>query len=798
MRGLTGSGSCWRSTAAALVAGAQAWTMVAMAVPSVIVAVPQWATAQTLDLGGVPQGPPIAERNGAADLASAMEAEERELSVAAESLTGEARSGVRARARVRAVAAYLLRSGSIKPWDESAPAAAGARLAQLVGRVDAVVELAVAGRGLRDRTIGPAEAKRALRLLDAIADCPSDGMRRAMVAPAERLPEEIARALGSMLAPLAELATLIEGPQNDDPWPVIIDARASNPDRAARTPTSAEIGRSIEALPAGAVRDRLRETLAGCATPSALRALDRATAAIGWLDGIRAKGAPWPMPLPAIDAACGRIAEAASLLTTDGIAGNDARAAIDALDATLPAAQALLDLRAAPSTADAARDALSDAAAALLAPPAGGAQGERERARAASRVREACAAARRLEQSLAAEAPRDLKDSLRQLDRDARFAVRALPPALREICADPSRSGEPGNLSALERVTSIDLDRSRIVAMQSMIDGIGAIRPGAGRAFATQAKRMARLLTDPLKREQGQAAFASLEAQYGAAFPFAYEDELKRRTPRAVELTGGAPERLIERASALRAAWCEAVGNGDLGGVAARRLEQAARLCRSIRDLDQVIEPIDRAAGDRLATWGPWATRRAMVAPATQDLAARANLAARSFTAANTAEGVAAFERDLLALETAIPLVRLTAALERRLTPVLRGDPDTLGAQLAPLLATPGGNAYLAHEWRRFLTLHRAMIESEFARRSGEPAVRTALAEYLALLARDIEQAAFGAPKAIAPIPGFDGTAPTQEAPGSRSRTGSRTGSKTGSKSDPKPSGGDGGSRRDR
>lgn len=717
----------------------------------------QPAAAQTLDLGGVPAGPAIGERSGAVDLAAAMEVEERELTTVAESLSGEARSGARARARVRAVAAYLLRTGSIKPWDESAAAVAGARLAQLAGRVDAVVELAVAGRGLRDRTISAAEAKRAVRLLDAIADCPSDGVRRAMVAPAERLPEELARALGSMLAPLAELAALVEGPQNDDPWPVLIDARASRPDRAASTPTTAEIRRAVEALPAaGPARARLVAALDATASPSALRALTRATAAVAWLEELRAKGAPFAIPETAIDAACERIAGAAALLAADGIAGDDARAAIDALDATMPAAQAMLEMRAAPAAPEAARDALSDAAASLLAPAAGGAQGERERARAASRVTEACVAARRLEQSLAAEAPRDLKDSLRQLDRDARFAVRALPPALKEICADPSRSSEPGNLSALERVRSIDLDRARIVAMQSMIDGIGAVKPGAGRAFATQAKRMARLLTDPLKREQGQAAFATLEALHGAAFPFPYEDELKRRTPRAVELAGGEPEKVIERAAALRAAWCDAVGAGDLGGIASVRLEQASRLCRAMRDLDQVIEPIDRAAGDRLATWGPWATRRAMVAPATQDLNARANLASRSFIAANTADGVTAFERDLLALETAIPLVRLTAALERRLAPVLRGDPDTLGAQLAPLLAVPGGNAYLAHEWRRMLSLHRAMVESEFARRSGEPAMRTALAEYLARLARDIEQAAFGTPRVIAPIPGFD------------------------------------------
>ena len=49
---------------------------------------------------------------------------------------------------------------------------------------------------------------------------------------------------------------------------------------------------------------------------------------------------------------------------------------------------------------------------------------------------------------------------------------------------------EPGNSSALDRVRSIEADRARIVALQSMIDSVGAIKPAAGRDLATVAKRM--------------------------------------------------------------------------------------------------------------------------------------------------------------------------------------------------------------------------------------------------------------------------------------------------------------------
>lgn len=271
---------------------------------------------------------------------------------------------------------------------------------------------------------------------------------------------------------------------------------------------------------------------------------------------------------------------------------------------------------------------------------------------------------------------------------------------------------------------------------------------------------MAKLLLEPLKRAQGQAAFAALEAQFSAAFPFAYEDELKRRSPRAIELTGGAPERVIKRAASLRAAWCEAVATGDLGGSASRRMDNAARLCKALRDLDQLVEPINRSDGDKLATWGGWATRRAMIAPATQDLTALASLAARSFVASATTEGQATFERDLLALESAIPLVRLTAAIERKLAPLLRGDPETVAAQLAPLLVAPTANAYLADAWIRLLTMHRAMIEAEFARRTGDAKLRQSLDQYLALVALEIEQSAFGGSRLVGPVPGFDGSQP--------------------------------------
>ena len=92
------------------------------------------ATAQTLNLGGVPTGPSITQTNGATDLATLLEAELRALNDQAANLTGEAKSGASARARVRGIAAYLLRAGAMRPWNESAPAVDGARPPRLSGR----------------------------------------------------------------------------------------------------------------------------------------------------------------------------------------------------------------------------------------------------------------------------------------------------------------------------------------------------------------------------------------------------------------------------------------------------------------------------------------------------------------------------------------------------------------------------------------------------------------------------------------------------------------------------------------
>jgi hypothetical protein len=55
------------------------------------------------------------------------------------------------------------------------------------------------------------------------------------------------------------------------------------------------------------------------------------------------------------------------------------------------------------------------------------------------------------------------------------------------------------------------------------------------------------------------------------------------------------------------------------------------------------------------------------------------------------------------------------------------------------------------------------MMELEYARRVGEPKLRDSLNGYLAALARELDQAAFGTQRPVMKIPGFDGTQPVTE-----------------------------------
>ncbi|MGA1223725.1 MAG: hypothetical protein ACO31E_04055 [Phycisphaerales bacterium] len=741
------------------------------------------ALGQTLALDAPDEGPAIPEKNGVLELALMLEAEVDELVRGSASLVGEAQVRARAASKVRSIAAYLLRSGAARPWSESAPAAAGARLALLVPRIDALIDRALAGRDGRDELLPIAGAQRAMRLLETLAETPSDPLRRALVAPKDRLARETTRALAVMLAPLAELATIIEDGAAPDPWPVL-DALVERVSGAARATVAAESAADLRASAAmladEAARDAANAAIDAFAQGDAssgleARLLAEPLALLAWVDAARRQGPPLPFDAAALDATAARMTALLAQLASSPL-DPETVAACEALEFTMPAAFELLAMRKEPAVTEAARRQLSDAAAGLLAAEAGGSLRERDRARAARRILDACATAGRLEQSIAKEAPRDLREAMRGLDRDARIAVKALPEAFAAMCVDPAGAGDPESLSALGRIRSIEIDRERIVLLQSVIDSVGSVRPGAGRAFAAVARRVARLLEDPLKREEAQRAFATIESLHAASFPLPYEVQLKERTPRATELAGGVPEQLVARAAEARNAWCEALGRGDLGGVAAKRLDHAARLCRALADLDRVIEPIDRAAGDHLALWGPWSTRRSMIAPATQDLVARAVLATRSFLAASNDDAYAGFERDLIGLETAIPLVRLTAALERKVTPALPGDPNSVGASLAPLISLPSTYAYLASQWARLAILHRAMIEAEFARRNGDLRYRDELLSFLARIAREVHETAFGAPVEVRAIPGFDGGDAATEPTGRRGRT--RSGSK--------------------
>ena len=749
------------------------------------VALARGAAAQELKLDAVPEGPRIPADNAASDLAARLEAEHAELAALAERSAGEGRSAAAAKARLRTIAAYLLRSGAGRPWAESAPAVFGARISLLIGRTDALIDLAAKGRGARDRPLSQSDAGRAVRLLDALGSASIDPLRRASIAKPDALARETADALRVALAALDELTVLLEPAQELNPWPVVAaptGAQSAAPqanDRAGAAPSVDALLVATEALPEGEARAAIRESMpaaggAGAIPPDDRQRLMNAVEAAQWLESVRNGAPPLRIPGAAVESALAGVAALVRAAAADGAGASLARASLDALRPRVAAGRAMLDLECLKNLSESERANLADAVASLFASAGGDIETERARARVAERITDACGRANRLDDPLAGTAPRDLKDALRQLDREVKSAIRALPEAVKLAAADPNAASDPSRLSGFERLRTLEQDRARILSLQAIIDSISSVQPSSGRAFAGVARRLARMLLDPLRRSDAQLAFVTLEAQYGSAFPLPYEDSLRRRTPRALELADRAPELLLERAGRVRSAWCEAIGRGDFGGEAALRLSEAARLCQALADLDQVIVPIDRAASDRLCMWGGWATRRALAAPATQDLTARANLAVRSFVAVRSTETQAAFARDLDALERAIPIVRFTAAVERAVGPELRGDADSVRGMLAPIIAAPAAGAFLAEEWDRLLMLHRAMIESERARRTANGAQQRALDAYMAELARDLESRAFGPPRVISRVPGFDGSVRDDEESGKRPKPGGK------------------------
>ena len=729
--------------------------------------------AQTLDLDGVSKGPALTAVNAANDLGRQLEDEARTLLVEAGRLTAEAQTGLQARAKLRNLAAFLLQNGAERPWDESAPVVMGMRVAGMLKRCDGLIGSTLAARRVDETPLKTGDARLAIAALERLARSTLDQVRAAAAAKPKDMPALLTDALALTLAPLVELAQIVEGTSLDDPWPILPSARLMETRRANARATV----QSLRAKAAGLTTNAVVESVAKALTAVELRSAASTTAVdLGLIESaidtllvlqqMAAGRPPLPMPLMAIQQASDRLTQSLSDLGLGANALAQApRMQLAALATTSRVAQLMLSMRDGDMVSDADRIAFSEASAALLGGELSG--DDRARARVATRIEAACDASQRLTANTgtsASEQPlKDLKDVTRALDRDVKAAIKPLPATFARMAADPAAAADPALLSALDRVLMLDEDLSRVLRLQSLVDSLTGIRPKAGRGFAKHARLMARMLLDPLKRANGQAAFASLEAQFAQAIPFAYEEELQRRTDRALVLTGGEAAKILEIAGTARAQWADALSRGDFAGPASVRLERIARLCACLRDLDPLDPSVTREGGDRLAMWGGWASRRAVIAPAALDLTARSVLACKTMVRPESKDSagrdaMTQFEQDVAALERAIPIVRLVSQLERSVVPMMTAPSNTVVALLAPLVSAAAPDAYLVREAPRLQVIDRALFESEFARRSGNLMIRDALAAFIATIAKDVSQSAFGAPVKVMAIPGFDGS----------------------------------------
>lgn len=761
-----------------------------VAMVAVAVFAPHWAVracAQTLDLDGVPAGPAIPAENAARELARSLAAEATALEAQAARLAGEARHSALARARIRQVGQLLLELGADRPWSDSAAVVAGLRISSMTSRTDRLLEHAARGERFDGTSLPAADARAALDALAALAGMSFDAVRAA-TAGADIAPEALAHALARTLGPLAVLARLVEGASLETSWPtdgtagVARSAGTARPEtrpepRAETRPRGrdeiamretrgdpAQIASEIAQLPEGPAREAARlllERARGGGVPDArlLRAVASAVDTLGWIAAIRTSERPWPLADEVVDAIERRARGALETLASapadeSGGEGADVRAAqsqLDSLAAVAGAIEAMIAMRDASWANDLDRRALGEACASLAAAEVPDAATERARLRVAQRIEEACAAAARLLAAEQGDAPGDLRDVTRAIDRDARPAIRALPKAFAALAADPMRAADPERLSAVVRVTTLAADRARVVELHALAERIAGIQPKAGRGIARVVKRLAFMLLDPIKREEAQAGFAAMESLAGSALPFPFEQELQRRTDRAMALTGGEAERVLAFAAELRIAWADELASGRINGPAAARLDLVARYLAALRDAAPVASPITRGDGDRLAMWGGWAARRALLAPATVDLDARALLATRSLLAfsgdrrqdAGNGE-LSTLERDVETLERSLPVVRLAARFERALASSLEGDPDSVAAALAPIVQAPAPDAAFLRAHRSLLTLARALLEAEQARRTSDGPRGRDIAVFLAQLATDIETTAFG------------------------------------------------------
>lgn len=695
------------------------------------------AGCQTLHLDPLPPAPTLPEPNAAARLAQLLQEELHTIEIL-EAETPAAKNANQARVALRRMAYELLVRGARAeeyPTTGHTLAMEGFRIADARRRVDLNLATYLDGSirvGSPPRPLGVRERDRVDRLLKSFAEIAPSALAHADLKDLAQVDGALATAIGPLCDALAVLEGRTTGAALGGGWPTPDELAAvggaaspggASPDEAVVDfdPCASEVQ---AALP-DAVRAAVAAACAGEARPAdEIRTAVRLARA--------ATDAAWLQP-----------EERAQLVTSAAaIARREGSAVLAAAQADLVENANGLAQRSKVAPYD--EKGLAATLRSALFPAADSPfVGSPDRlARQTTRMAESLGLAIRYRDDLAAakapaagpakDLPKDLRPMRKDFERAYLRAEETTFRSLGRLVSDPDATTSPELVGLVRGQRDALDDLGRLASTQGLLDRIGGVRPQAVRGVTVRVRTMLRWLLEPARRADGLAAWGSFTTQVEHFVPLPFEEELRRETPEAIELSAGEARKLVETIDIARADWADAWADGDGNGPAAQTVNRLWRLCRVMRSLaSEGAGPGNREQVPILSRWGGFHSTRAAFAPALTDVTALTKLAVHAALAGDAAT----LDRELDRIERDAPLSQLAGRLVTDLGPWLAKRPEGVLGSLTAMREVPSERAWGLRLRLRLAGIARFARELEDARRMGNDKLEQPILDYLRRLA---------------------------------------------------------------
>ncbi len=345
-------------------------------------------------------------------------------------------------------------------------------------------------------------------------------------------------------------------------------------------------------------------------------------------------------------------------------------------------------------------------------------------------------------QRRAAAAPKlslDIRRVRQVLERRYASTEFQLLDNLPRLLDDPTAATSPQWTEPLAQLASLHAQVSRLDEIPQWVRAMSRFNPRASAGLYQQAKLIAEDMLNPATHAGASAALTEMHRQLELFEQLPHENELGDPQAPMRRFAGEHHEVIAQQIVVLRSQWSAAWSAGADPTLAGSRLLLVRRLLETMHDAGSTLG--DEQTLSHMNRWAAWELNDGAMGLINGDAPAMLRQAAQLAADAQWDR----LARTLDELDRRASLVRLTAAIDRRIGPAVEGLPEGLAAGLGQCLYEPGPDAFAADQRADLARVCVYLTVAEHAQRDGDRQRAAAFLDQAGAMGRRIIQALEGA-----------------------------------------------------